>query len=239
MYAGGREPRCGETRDGGSPGVAHDSMWLSRVLPRCTPWRDRVLRLKQLRDRADSWSTGLVSQLIQPSREKPPLRFLLGEAEGPFVGGLGVRRFPQSPTQIRPRRVRQVIVPQIASREDGVNEGKPRQRAITHRYRDGPIQLDHRRWLRPNQHVVESDDPGPVRAGRTGSLGMHGRDRRLERVRSDSARRQRPFHQRGPLRDLSSVLTDPVRGLENFGELFNKLTNPNGAIKVFCEVANF
>jgi hypothetical protein len=38
---------------------------------------------------------------------------------------------------------------------------------------------------------------------------------------------------------LPRVQTDPVRGLENFGELFNKLTNPNGAIKVFCEVANF
>jgi len=37
---------------------------------------------------------------------------------------------------------------------------------------------------------------------------------------------------------LSKLMTDPVRGLENYGELFNKLTNPNGAIKVFCEVAN-
>jgi threonine dehydrogenase-like Zn-dependent dehydrogenase len=37
---------------------------------------------------------------------------------------------------------------------------------------------------------------------------------------------------------LSKLLTDPVHGLENYGELFKKLTNPNGAIKVFCEVAN-
>src|SRR5437660_7563782 len=36
---------------------------------------------------------------------------------------------------------------------------------------------------------------------------------------------------------LSRLLTDPVRGLENYTELFNKLTNPNGSIKVFCEVA--
>src|SRR5262244_515877 len=36
---------------------------------------------------------------------------------------------------------------------------------------------------------------------------------------------------------LSRLLTDPVRGLDNFTELFKKLTNPNGAIKVFCEVA--
>jgi threonine dehydrogenase-like Zn-dependent dehydrogenase len=36
---------------------------------------------------------------------------------------------------------------------------------------------------------------------------------------------------------LSRLLTDPVRGLENYSELFKKLLNPNGSIKVFCEVA--
>ena len=36
---------------------------------------------------------------------------------------------------------------------------------------------------------------------------------------------------------LSRLLTHPVRGLENYQQLFAKLTNPNGAIKVFCEVA--
>ncbi len=36
---------------------------------------------------------------------------------------------------------------------------------------------------------------------------------------------------------LSKLLTHPVKGLENYQELFSKLTTPNGAIKVFCEVA--
>src|SRR6266436_5866495 len=36
---------------------------------------------------------------------------------------------------------------------------------------------------------------------------------------------------------LNKLLTDPVKGLENYSELFQKLTSPNGAIKVFCEVA--
>ena len=36
---------------------------------------------------------------------------------------------------------------------------------------------------------------------------------------------------------LGKLLTDPVKGLENYGELFQKLTSPNGAIKVFCQVA--
>ena len=35
---------------------------------------------------------------------------------------------------------------------------------------------------------------------------------------------------------LGKLLTDPVSGLENYAELFQKLTSPNGAIKVFCEV---
>ena len=36
---------------------------------------------------------------------------------------------------------------------------------------------------------------------------------------------------------LGKLLTDPVKGLENYSELFQKLTSPNWAIKVFCEVA--
>ena len=36
---------------------------------------------------------------------------------------------------------------------------------------------------------------------------------------------------------LRQLLTDPIRGLENYAELFERLENPNGAIKIFCEVA--
>jgi threonine dehydrogenase-like Zn-dependent dehydrogenase len=36
---------------------------------------------------------------------------------------------------------------------------------------------------------------------------------------------------------LGRLLTDPIKGLENYRALFDKLTSPNGAIKVFCEVA--
>ncbi len=37
---------------------------------------------------------------------------------------------------------------------------------------------------------------------------------------------------------MTKLLTDPVPGLDNFGQLFSKLTSPNGAIKVYCEVAS-
>lgn len=36
---------------------------------------------------------------------------------------------------------------------------------------------------------------------------------------------------------LARLLTHPVKGLENYVELFDKLSNTRGAIKVFCEVA--
>jgi glucose 1-dehydrogenase len=36
---------------------------------------------------------------------------------------------------------------------------------------------------------------------------------------------------------LNRLLTHPVKGLENYAELFEKLTKAKGAIKVFCEVA--
>ena len=37
---------------------------------------------------------------------------------------------------------------------------------------------------------------------------------------------------------LKRLLTHPVKGLENYRELFEKLTTAQGAIKVFCEVAD-
>jgi threonine dehydrogenase-like Zn-dependent dehydrogenase len=37
---------------------------------------------------------------------------------------------------------------------------------------------------------------------------------------------------------LRQLLTHPVKGLENYKELFEKLTSAKGAIKVFCEVAD-
>lgn len=37
---------------------------------------------------------------------------------------------------------------------------------------------------------------------------------------------------------LRQLLTHPVKGLENYQELFEKLTSAKGAIKVFCEVAD-
>jgi uncharacterized lipoprotein NlpE involved in copper resistance len=37
---------------------------------------------------------------------------------------------------------------------------------------------------------------------------------------------------------LARLLTHPVKGLENYKDLFEKLTAAKGAIKVYCEVAD-
>jgi glucose 1-dehydrogenase len=38
---------------------------------------------------------------------------------------------------------------------------------------------------------------------------------------------------------LSKLLTDPVNGLDNYTDLYQRLASANGGIKVFCEVADF
>jgi len=52
-----------------------------------------------------------VRQFGQPSLEESPFRFLLRETEGSFVGVSGFRCSSQSPAEICPRRMDQVIVP--------------------------------------------------------------------------------------------------------------------------------
>jgi hypothetical protein len=38
---------------------------------------------------------------------------------------------------------------------------------------------------------------------------------------------------------LSRLLTHPVKGLQNYEQLFHVLVNGTGAIKAYCEVAEF
>jgi hypothetical protein len=107
-----------------------------------------------------------LSPIVHPAvAQKPLLRLLLGKTEGPFVGSSGFNCSPQSPAEIRPRRVRQMVVPQIAQCEDGVDEHKTRQRTVAHRHRDSAVQFDYGRRIGPHEHVVERDDLSPVRGG--------------------------------------------------------------------------
>ena len=59
--------------------------------------------------------------------------------------------------------------------------------------------------LDAQQHVVEPDDLRPVGRGGGRRLGVHRRDRRLQRVGAEAPRRQRPLDERRALGDLLAV----------------------------------
>src|SRR5580704_17308739 len=63
-----------------------------------------------------------VQQFAQPSLEEASLRPLSREGESPLVGGPGLGGSPEPPAQLRPRRVGQVIVGQLAAGEDRVDQ---------------------------------------------------------------------------------------------------------------------
>jgi len=77
-----------------------------------------------------------VRQRSQSPLENPPLQFVLRETQGSFVRDSCFRCSFRPPAEIRPGRVRQMIVHYIIPHEDGVNE---------HKSRLGAIALGHRR----------------------------------------------------------------------------------------------
>ena len=79
------------------------------------------------------------------------------------------------------RRVRQVVIGQIAVREDGVDQGQTHRRTVAHRHGHGAIQRNHRRRRDLRESVVQADDLRPVCRGRVDRPRMHCRDRGLGR----------------------------------------------------------
>ena len=71
-----------------------------------------------------------------------------------------------------------------------------RLRAVAHGHGGGAVQLDDRRRVGAQEHVVEADDLRPVGGGGARRLGVHRGDRRLQRVGTEAPRRERPLHQR-------------------------------------------
>src|SRR3989442_14735786 len=60
-----------------------------------------------------------VVQLSQPSFEKPALGLLPGERDRTLVGNACLRVLAQPPAQVRACRMRQVVIVEIAARQDG------------------------------------------------------------------------------------------------------------------------
>ena len=101
--------------------------------------------------------------------------------------------------------MRQVVVLQIAASQDGVDELETGRRAVAHSHRHRAIQLDYRRRVGAQQDVVESDDLAPVRGVGSDRVGVHRRDRRLQRIGAEAPRGKRVLHQSRSFRDLRPV----------------------------------
>ena len=101
--------------------------------------------------------------------------------------------------------MREVIAVEIAARQDGVDDRKPRRRAVAHRDRGGAIQLDDGRGIGTREDVVQTDNLRPVGGVRGRGFGVHCRDRGLQRVRTEAPRRDGALDQRDAFRDQRAI----------------------------------
>src|SRR5262245_6569761 len=79
---------------------------------------------------------------------------------------VGPRRFappPYATQEIGPRRREEVIVRQLSSRLDLINEAQAVLGTVGHGDSHRPVECDHGRWMNMEQQVVELRDLPPVR----------------------------------------------------------------------------
>ena len=148
---------------------------------------------------------GLVGQLGQPPFEKPPLRLLLGEGEGPLVGRPGLRGPAQPPAQVCARGVCQAVFLQIAASENRVDQapGPPQGHRASPPLRRGSARPRAR--VGAQQHIVQPDDLRPSPSHRRWALGRARPRSPPEACTGRSAATQRSFHQRRPFGDLVPI----------------------------------
>src|SRR3954467_6788300 len=84
-------------------------------------------------------------QLAQAPLEEAALGLLAGEGEGARVGGAGVRGPSQAAEEVGAGGVREVVVGQLAAREEDVDERQAGGRAVAHGHGGGAVQLHHGR----------------------------------------------------------------------------------------------
>jgi hypothetical protein len=83
-------------------------------------------------------------QGIRPVHQEPSHRFRPRQMNGLGIRRPSLGRSAESPAQVGPRRVREVIVFKIAARQDGVDEREAGGRRVAHRDRHGPVQFHDR-----------------------------------------------------------------------------------------------
>jgi hypothetical protein len=118
--------------------------------------------------------------------QEAPFWLLLGEREGPFVKGPRFGMLSETTAHVSAGGVGQVVFSQFTPVQDVFNERKTGKGAIPHCHRDGPIQFHDRRGLNSCEHVIESDNLSPIGLISLCRFGMHGGNRRLDRIGPDT-----------------------------------------------------
>ncbi len=101
--------------------------------------------------------------------------------------------------------MRQMIAIEFTPCEDRIHEIESCFRAIPHRHRHRAVQLHHGRWLDAQQDIVDHDNLRPVRRRGRGGMGVNRSYRRLQGVRTETARQQCPLHQRRPFGNMLRI----------------------------------
>ena len=110
----------------------------------------------------------------------------------------------------------QMIPVELAALVEVIHQREAALDPVRHRDRDGPVELDHRRWMHACEHPVQGGNLPPIRVGGGGRLCVDRRDRRLQRIRTRRAASgaQRGFDDGRALVDLRVVPPRPVLILE-------------------------
>jgi hypothetical protein len=86
-----------------------------------------------------------------------------------------------------------MIVGELLARQQAVDKTKTLLRTFAHGHSHRTVQFDNQRWLNLKQPVVEQLDLAPIRGCRGGTLGVNGRNGRLQSAGAETARSQSAF----------------------------------------------
>jgi hypothetical protein len=103
-----------------------------------------------------------------------------------------------------------MIVGELLARQQAVDKTKTLLRTFAHGHSHRRVQFDNQRWLNVKQPVLEQLDLAPIRGCRGGTLGVNGRNGRLQSVGAETARCQSAFGERDAFGDLLLVPQRPI-----------------------------
>ena len=137
--------------------------------------------------------------------EEGPLDRVGGELQGAAVGGGRLRGATQTPEQVGPGGVEEVVAVEVAGGGQVVHQVEAGGRALDHGHGDRVVEGDHRGAGHRQELAVEDGDAPPV-GGRGGrGDGVQGGDAGLEAVGAGRAAADRLVEQVDALADLGPV----------------------------------